>query len=319
MKLSENVAKFSKFVKAHPDELSPQIVQDVARAIVLSDIRGRVDAGRGQFEHVTLAGLAACGISEFSGVSRGGSRATALSDVMQMRIMCDVLTIVMGGNYKLAMRYSSRVAQAVGQRRVVGTYLSYEECEAILNGHCASGLDEELRPVFEQTSELLEGLHQVQLVADKEKLVVTSTCVKGVWLPEDYKSAGFEVSTKIPSNLKAADGDKVALVAMHNFACIMDVLVRAITRTRTGSTACSLFVARIDEMCSLSKDLVPIGIKVTMGVHPSVYRPNHFIINDTIKVMYRRLFTDDVPISVESVRNTIQVILRYYKARNGGV
>ena len=221
------------------------------------------------------------------------------------------------------MRYSADVARAVkGDRRQVSQgYLDYDECEAILNSHLdnSGSFDESLRPVFKQTSELLEGLHQVQLVADKEKRIVTSSCVKGVWLPDEYKSAGFEVSTKIPSNLDAAEGDMATVVSMYNFACIMDVLVRAITRTRTGQTACSLFVARIDEMCSLSKDLVPVGIKVTLGVHPSVYTPSHFLINDTIRVMYRRLFSENVLLSADSVRNTEQVILRYYRARTGGV
>lgn len=323
MKLAENVVKFQQIVKSHPTELSQSALHDVARAIIMADTCHWADEDRGKYERLTLADLSACRIAEFAGVCRGGKPGKELTDVMQMRIMCDVLTLLLGGSYQFAMRYSSDVARAVkgDRRQAVTGYLDYDSCETILNGHLdnSGSFDELLRPVFKQTSELLDGLHQVRLVADKGNRVVTSTCVKGVWLPDEYKSAGFEVSTKMPSSLKSAEGDMTTLVSMYNFACIMDVLVRAITRTRTDQAACSLFVARIDEMCSLSKDLVPIGTKVTMGVHPSVYSPNHFLINDTIRVMYRRLFSDGDILSVDSVRNTIQVILRYYRARTGGM
>lgn len=315
MKLSENIAKFSKFVKAHPDELSPQIVQDVARAIVLADIRGRVDAGRGQFEYVTLAGLAACGIPGFSGVSRGGSRAPAFSDVMQMRIMCDVLTIVMGGDYKLAMRYSSNVAKAVGQRRAVGTYLSYAECEEILNGHCASSFDEALRPVFEKTS---YGLCEVTKIA-KALLVSTDIAtfasLRDIWLPAEFDSHGHGVYTVMPKRLQAIDNITVSVLEAYNYAYIMSALIEVLFRTVYSDSVTaverSIFLLLIGELCDESSSLVPIGV----GCKPfrEVFYPREMLPNQSTRILYARCFSDSIQISGTSLDNAIKMVKTHYK------
>lgn len=324
MTLTENISKFSRIVAAHPDKLTPEAINETVRAIIIADTAHRLDEDRGSYEHVGLQELAKSGIKEFSGVCLGQkSWSMDMSAVMQMRFMCDVLTLLLAvDDVDLAMRYSADVAKAMGQRMRTKRvdYLSFDICERILDYYLeeAGVSDEALKTVFEQTSRLLEGLHRVQLVADKDKLIIKSDCVSGVWLPRGYSSFGFDISVKIPSKLNSAEGDKAAVVAEYNSACIMDVLVRAVARTRTDTTACMLFVSRIDEMCSLSRDLVPVGIKLILGVHPHVYCPTHFLINDTIRVMYRRLFDETATISFESVDSLEQVILRYYGARNGG-
>lgn len=326
MTLEQNVEKFRKVVKANPEKLTDAAITETVRAIVAADTMHIGDETRERYEHLGLQSIAECGVPEFRNVCLGKkSWNTAISAVMQMRIMCDVLTLCLDSEgVDFAMRYSADVAKAMGQRERTKRvdYVPFDICEKILDYYVeklGDSWDASLKVVFEQTSEFLEGLHKVQLVADKEVLVVTANCVRDLWLPAEYKSFGFDVCTTMPSKFKAAEGNIVSLVEMNNFASIMDVLIRAVTRTKVGTTACMLFVSRIDEMCCLSRDLVPVGTKVDFAIHSGVYKPSHFFVNDTVRVMYRRLIDDSASLSADSVRNLEQIIFRYYEARKVGV
>lgn len=314
MTLQENVAKFSRIVKADPGRLSIKAVQDVARAIIMADTRHYNDSDRGQYERLTLGGLSSSGIKEFEGVCRGCNHADKeWSDVMQMRIMCDVLTILLNGDQPFAMRYSNDVP--CGRQRQARGYLEFDDCEKILDAYSANvaDFDEELRPVFEQTVVFLKELLAIQSRVNPSQTIINQDCVSEVWLPKEFDSCGFKVRVKAPEKFTNLNGSKVPYIMANNFACIMDVLVKAIVRLDTGDVAQIAFFNRLQEMGRMSPQCFPIGVDIGCSARDAVYTPYHFMENQALRAMYEQYFTKRLKISSASVENTLKAIKVWYK------
>lgn len=323
MTLAENISKFSRIVAAHPDKLTPEAINETVRAIIIADTAHRLDEVRGSYEHVGLQELAKSCIKEFSGVCLGQkSWSMDMSAVMQMRVMCDVLTLLLCvDDVDFAMRYSADVAKAMGQRMRTKRvdYLPFDICERILD-YYLEGIDETdeaLNEVFEKTSAVLHRIRRLKPNIDKKNLFLSDTLTSPIYLPKKFDSYGFEVQEREPVVLKDFGVERSKLVEMYNMSYIMDVLIKSVARTGRGSSSCALFLSRISQMCQESKDCVPIGVDVEYGFRPGVWRPEYFITNDAVNVLYERCFTTKKVLSWESVENTLLMLERRYKVAGG--
>lgn len=318
MTLVENTAKFSKVVNTLGTK--KRDVLQVARALVIADTAHIGDPERGKFEHLTLDGLADTGITELQGVCYGcEGHAEPWSDVMQMRIMCDVLTLLLDGSYPFALKYSADVAKAMQQRQRTkeGRYLEFDECEAILSAYydaVSTNFEEYLRPLFEKTSFFLRELQRLQPLTNPSKSIINTDCVSEIWLPEEFDASGFKVSKREPAVISRLNGDKTRYVVLYNMAYIMDILIKVITRLDKGTTAQTLFISRLTNIGRKSPNLFPVGVDINSGVREAVYKPSHFINNQALFVMYERYFTSKSPLTVESVENTIKAIDTWYNS-----
>lgn len=320
MSLQESIAKFTKIVKANPDKLTDRAITETARSIVIADVGHIGDAGRGKYEHLTLSALADSGVQEFNGVCYGCSHQHGeVSDVMCLRIMCDVLTLLLDGDKPFAMRYSADVAKAMKRRERTKTmdYLDADDCEKILDSYMSnvSDYDEELKPIFERTSYYLSELKKLQSSVDKECYVITRDCVSEIWLPKDFQSYGFNVKTRIPNVIAALNGSKVSHMWFYNLGFVMDVLSKLLVGVDTSDTARFAFMRRLREFGAVCGTKAPIGVGIESNVRTHVYMPSHFLTNQALKVIYEKYFTKKKPLTDEGVSVTLDSMKSLYKVR----
>lgn len=317
MGLQENIVKFDKIIKANQSKLPDLLITNTARAIVITDISHIGDDRRGKYEHLSLSALADSGVAWFKGVCAGCShKHETISDVMVMRIMCDVLTILLDGDQPLAMQYSADVAKAMRKRERTrsGSYLEFDECEKILDSYAAdAGYDASLKTVFERTASYLAELKKLQPKLDRDCYAIHKDCVKSVWLPKDFNSSGFEVSTKIPKSLDGVPGDVVTLVTSYNFGYVLDVLIKAIVREGKGEIAQWGFLNRLQDISAMSPSNFPIATGVVPGIREDVYVPYHFLDNQALRVVYERHFNKSAQITRDGVDGLIQAIKVWLK------
>lgn len=319
MTLAENISKFSRIVAAHPDKLTPEAINETVRAIIIADTAHRLDEDRGSYEHVGLQELAKSGIKEFSGVCLGQkSWSMDMSAVMQMRVMCDVLTLLLNSDgVDLAMRYSADVAKAMGQRMRTKRvdYLPFDICERILDYYLedATAFDPELKPVFDRVSYFLGEIKNMQPRVNSSKSVIKKDCVSKLWLPDGYDSHGFDVTRKEPTVISQVNGSKVPHVEAYDYAFIMDVLIKVVVRVDTGDIARYAFVSRLSDLRAVAADSLPVGVDVGSSVREPVYTPRHFLINSAIRELYGECFTVQQKLSESSVSKAILAIKSYYK------
>lgn len=311
MTLAENIAKFSRIVAAHPEELKRESINEVVRALVIADTAHRGDADRGRYEHLGLQELSKSGIKEFEGVCLSEKTwGMEMSDVMQMRIMCDVLTLLLASDdVDYAMRYSADVAKAMGRRERTKRvdYLPFDICERILDHYLEGiGFDEGLRDVFERTSSLLKDLRELQPKIDSSRVGVSDTNLGAIWLPKDFSSHGFNVSTRIPVELERAKGDIRAYASVYNSSFMLEALIHVLTGKGSGDTARWAFMNRLQDVGETIPALFPIGIGVDPGIRNEVYTPFHFLDNQSLRVIYMRYFTRDKKASFDGVAALIQ-------------
>lgn len=314
MTIVENIQKFEKIVASLKSPVKPV---EIARAVCIADTNHLNDQDRGKFEHLSLAGLADAGIPTFKTVCKGcnGSHSD-VSDVMQMRIMCDVLTLILDGDNDFAMKYSADVAKAMGlrQRTRVGRYAEYDECEDILNSYCErlASYDEYLKPVFERTSFYLGELKRLQPKINSSKSVIKEDCVKDVWLPSEFNAHGFKVVTKEPAVVTSLVGDKTPHVVAYNMAYITEVLIKVIVRVGTDDIAKWTFLERLQEIGENSPDCFPIGVDLGSNIRPPVYMPFHFLDNQALRNIYNRHFTVKKKLTTAGVDDLFKAICAWY-------
>lgn len=312
MTLQENIAKFSKIVRANSDKVQEKSVVEVARAIVLADVRHIGDEDRGKYEHLTLSALASAGVVEFNGVCAGCNHSHGtLSDVMVVRIMCDVLTLLLNGDQPFAMRYSADVAKALKQRERTKAvdYLEMDMCEKILDRYASTAsYDASLKPVFEKTAFYLAEMKRLQPRLDRDCIAINKTCMRSAWLPSEFDSSGFDVSTQVPKVLDGVPGDIVTIVTCYNLGYVLDVLIKAIVRDGNGDVAQWSFLNRLHDISSKSQSAFPVGTGVVPGIRGDVYVPYHFLDNQALRVTYEKHFTKDVQITQSGVDGLLQAI-----------
>lgn len=320
MTLEENIARFGKIVRA--SKIAPKSVIEVGRSLVMADTRHIGDEDRGKYEHLTLDGLADTHIPEFDGVCYGcNGHAEPMSDVMQMRIMCDTLTLLLKGQNQYAMRYTSDVAKAMklSGRRNYGAYLEYADCESILDSYYnkLASFDEALRPVFERTSFYLGELKRIQPTVNGRKDVITQDCVASVWLPAEFDAHGFSVALKEPKVITELNGDKTPYITVYNMAFILEVLIKTIVRTDKGDIAQWSFLQRLQEMSKESPESFPVGVGIGSSVRPDVYSPQHFLSNQALRVVYEQHFAKSAQVTMSGVDDTFRAIKRWYGIDTG--
>lgn len=320
MELMENIKRFGKILESSVSNERGTLVTEVARSLIMADIAHIGDPDRGKYEHLSLCGLAMCHIPEFRGVdkSHGDSGEEALSDVMQMRIMCDTLTLLLNGDQPYAMRYTADVAKAMGQRvrTGVGRYLEYDECEKILDSYYDSvpTFDESLRPIFERISFYLCELWRLQPTINSSATVIKPDCLSDIWLPSGFDHAGFTVQTKEPKCLRELNvGNKAVYVEEYDLSLIMSILIRVIVRVKTGDIAQDIFFSRIGEIRTLSPQCFPVGTGLGSSIPAQIYYPHHFITNQALRCLYEECFTDRQRLTRSGVDATLQALKAWYE------
>lgn len=317
MTLQENIVKFDKVVKANPEKLNAETVREIARAIIVSDISHIGEDPRGKYEHLSLGALAASGVTEFSTVCAGGSKKhDKMSDVMLMRIMCDVITLILDGDQPLAMKYSSDVSKAMGKRKRVstGNYAEFAECEVILNSYSDNivVVDDSMKAVFEKISGYLSEIRIIQPKLNPSCSVLSKSCFSDLWLPEEFDSHGFDISSKEPKIISGIKNNRVDYIKEYELACVMDALIRAFVGVGKTSSDKWAFLRRVQTISSVAPDCFPIGVGVG-AVHRDVYFPGHFINNQSLRAMYGNLFSTSMRLDYGSVEYMLKAVRALYK------
>lgn len=315
MTLNENIAKFNKIVAAHKEVMTPEEVVKTARRIVVADILHRNDSDHNGYENLSLSSLADGDVPQFKNVCLASAhRGSKVSDVMQMRVMCDVLTLLLQGDKKLAMRYTGDVPSKFHAVQRAYEYMSYEECEKLLSEYeneiCA--YDEALKPVFKMTEAYLRELRTIQPRVNSSKSVITNDCMKDIWLPREYDNCGFVVTGREPNVIANLNGDKVPYVTAYNLAFVMDVLIRVITRVDKGIVAKNSFINRLQEIGKCCPECFPVGVDLGCNVRDEVYAPYHFLDNQALRIIYDQHFTKKKKLTATSVDDTLRAIKVWY-------
>lgn len=306
MEFKENIERFGKIVKANNLDLKD--VQSVARALVMADRLHFDDVDHGNYEHLTLATVSQGAVPEFRGISNGVRTDKAVTDVMQMRLMCDVLTVLLKEKQPLAMQYSGAV---LGRERSQG-YLDYETCDGILSAYFDSvgTYDDSLKSMFYQVSDCLGRLKKLGARFEPDGKVLTKDCVKDVWLPDEFDAHGYTVTMKAPREV-VSRGSTVRCVECYDFGYIMDAIIKGLAGVCTDETYMYMFLYKIQDLKSVSNGELPVGVGVLNGLRPLVYEPAAFIKNSSVRDFYEQVFSWREVVSARSCDIILDVIERW--------